>query len=180
MKRLAETFAPWLLALALLLCLALAFGMQRFKRQAEAAATELQQLQAGVAAQNRTAQAELERLTRERNAAQARLDQIYQQQEKADAQAVQEIARLAGELELRPVRVRVVAQRAACGAGGGGTAGHPASAADAGAADAAQAYRLLPAANSARLAAVIAEIETLNAAYASCRAALFANHSSTS
>ncbi|WEE75711.1 hypothetical protein LZ683_16245 [Comamonas testosteroni] len=172
MKRLLESFAPGLLALALLLCLVLAFGMQHFRTKAQTVAIELQQLQGSVATQNRTAKAELERLTAERNAAQARLDQLYQQQEKTDAQAVQEIARLTGEHKLRPVRVRIVSQPSASGAGGCRATGEQAACTDPGAADAGQAYGLLPAANSARLAGVIQEIETLNAAYASCRSLL--------
>ncbi|MEX8193604.1 hypothetical protein [Comamonas guangdongensis] len=172
MKRFLEFIAPGLLALSLLACLVLGFGMQHFKTKAQVATSELKQLQDSVAAQKRTATAELERLTAERNAAQARLDQLYQQQEKTDAQAVQEIARLTGELQQRPVRVRIVSQPAASGAGGCRSAGEQAASTDSGAADAAEAYGLLPAANSARLAGVIQEIETLNAAYASCRSQL--------
>lgn len=176
MKDLRDSVMGGLLALALLLCLLFSFGMQHFKQKAQTVGNELQQLQDSVAAQNRTATAELERLTAERNAAQSQLDQIYQQQEKTDAQAVQEIARLTGELEQRPVRVRIVASPAACGPGRGGTEGDQATAAALGATDAAQAYGLLPESNSRRLGAVIAEAETINAAYASCRAALFANN----
>lgn len=172
MKRILAFITPGLLALALLLCLALALGMWHFRTKAQTVASELKQLQDGVAAQNRIAKAELERLTVERNAVQARLDQLYQQQEKTDAQAVQEIARLTGELDQRPVRVRIVSQPAASGAGGCRAPGEQAASTDPGAADAGQAYGLLPAANSARLAGVIQEIETLNAAYASCRSLL--------
>ncbi|MPN18487.1 hypothetical protein SDC9_165847 [bioreactor metagenome] len=141
---------------------------------AENLKAKLQQLQALVAAQNDQARTTLERLTTERDAAQAQVDTQHQQQEMADAQARQEIARLHSELERSgPVRVRISAQPApACGPGGGGAPGHPSAAADPGAADAAPAYGLLPAANSARLAGVIQEIETLNAAYASCRSLL--------
>lgn len=172
MKRFLESITPGLLALALLLCLALALGMWHLKAKSQLVATELQQLQGSVATQNRTAKAELERLTVERNAAQARLDQLYQQQEKTDAQAVQEITRLTGEHKLRPVRVRIVSQPSASGAGGCRATGEQAASTELGAADAGQAYGLLPAANSARLAGVIQEIETLNAAYASCRSLL--------
>lgn len=172
MKRFLAFITPGVLALALLLCLALTLGMWHLKTKSQALATELQRLQGSVATQNRTAKAELERLTAERNAAQARLDQLYQQQEKTDAQAVQEIARLTGELEQRPVRVRIVSQPSASGAGGCRATGEQAASTDPGAAGAGQAYGLLPAANSARLAGVIQEIETLNAAYASCRSLL--------
>lgn len=176
MKRFLDTVCAWLLALAVVLCFALSFGFKHYRQKALTVGNELQQLQASVAVQNRTAAAELARLTTERNAAQAQLDQIYQQQEKTDVLAVQEIARLTGELEQRPVRVRIVASSTTCGAGRGGPTGEQASAADSGAADATQAYGLLPESNSIRLRAVSAEAETINAAYASCRAALFANN----
>ena len=162
MKDPRDSLINWMLALLLVLLFALVmalFGIKHFQQKAQVVANELQQLQASVAAQNRTATAELARLTLERNAAQAQLDQVYQQQEKADDQAVQEIARLTGELEQRPVRVRIVA-----------------SSTTASAADTTQAYGLLPESNSRRLGEVIAEAETINAAYASCRAVLFANN----
>ena len=179
MKDPRDSLINWMLALLLVLLFALVmtlFGIKHFQLKAQVVANELQQLRASVAAQNRTAEATLARLTLERNAAQAQLDQVYQQQEKADDQAVQEIARLTGELEQRPVRVRIVASSAACGAGRGGSEGDRATSAAAGAADATQAYGLLPESNSRRLGAVIAEAETINAAYASCRVALFANN----
>ena len=176
MKRFLDAIYGWLLALALLLCLVFGLCMQHFKQKAQVAGSALQLLQSSVDTQNRTAKAELDRLTAERNAAQSQLDQVYQRQEKTDVQAVQEIARLSGELEQRPVRVRIVASSAACGAGRGGSEGDRATSAAAGAADATQAYGLLPESNSRRLGAVIAEAETINAAYASCRAVLFANN----
>lgn len=176
MKRFLDTICVWLLALAVVLLFALSFGIKHYRQEAQTVGNELLQLQASVNAQNRTATTELARLTLERNAAQARLDQLYQQQEKTDVLAVQEIARLSSELDQRPVRVRIVASSTTCGAGRGGTTGEQASAPDPGAADTAQAYGLLPESNSIRLRAVSAEAETINAAYASCRAALFANN----
>ena len=174
MNRIIDTLAHWLVIIFLLLTLALSWLADHYRNQLRHKADELQQLQALVAAQNDQARTTLERLTTERDAAQAQVDTQHQQQEMADAQARQEIARLHSELERSgPVRVRISAQPApACGPGGGGAPGHPSAAADPGAADAAPAYGLLPAANSARLAGVIAEIETLNAAYTSCRAQL--------
>lgn len=176
MTRFLEALQAAVLAIALLLCLALGLSMVHYRTQARVATAELTRLQAGVKAQNTTAKAELDRLTAERDTAQAKLDAKHQHQEKADAAELQEIARLRAELERRPVRVRVVAQPAACGSGGGGAAGEEAPRTDAGAADTAQAYGLLPAGNSARLGAVIQEIETLNAAYASCRTTLIDNN----
>lgn len=176
MTRFLEALQAAVLAAALLLCLALGLSMVHYRSQARVATAELTRLQADVRAQNTVAQAELDRLTAERDTAQAQLNAKHQYQEKADAAELQEIARLRGELERRPVRVRIVAQPAACGPGGGGAAGKEALRTDAGAADTAQAYGLLPAGNSARLGAVIQEIETLNAAYASCRTTLIDNN----
>lgn len=176
MTRFLEALQTAVLAVALLLCLALGLSMVHYRTQARVATAALTRLQADVSAQNTTAKAELARVTAERDTAQAKLDAKHQHQEKTDAAELQEIARLRGELERRPVRVRIVAQPAACGPGSGGAAGEAPASADAGAADTAQAYGLLPEGNSARLGAVIQEIETLNAAYASCRTTLIDNN----
>lgn len=180
MTRFLEALQAAVLAFALLLCLALGLSMVHYRTQARVATAELTRLQAGVKAQNTTAKAELDRLTAERDTVQAQLDAKHQHQEKADAAEQQEIARLRGELERRPVRVRIVAQpvtqSVACGPGSGGAAGEAPASADPGAADTAEAYGLLPAGNSARLGAVIQEIETLNAAYTSCRTTLIDNN----
>ena len=170
MKRLLEIACPWLLLIAMVLCLLLAWGLDHFKDQAQTVGKQLQQLQSQVATQNQTARAQLDRLTAERDAAQAQLDAQFQQQEKTDAQTIQEIARLTDELQQRPVRVRLATTPGACGPSGGGPPGAATASTDAGATDPAPTYGLLPAANSQRLGAVIQEVETLNAAYASCRA----------
>lgn len=172
MKRFLESIYGWLLAVAAVLVLLLSWGVDHYRAKANTAVKDLQKLQDAVGEQNRTAKQTLDRLTSERDKAQSELNQKHEEQEKTDAQTVKEIARLTGELEQRPVRVRIVAQPTACGAGSGGPAGHATAAADAGAADAAEAYGLLPESNSRRLGAVIAEAETINAAYASCRAQL--------
>lgn len=176
MTRFIAEFQAAVLAAALLLCLILGGAMVHYRTQAHANADALRRLQADVEAQNSTAQAELDRLTVERDTAQAQLETQHQRQEKADAAEQQEIARLRGELERSPVRVRIVPQSTACGPGSGGSASEAATRADAGAADTAPSYGVLPAGNSARLGAVIQEIETLNAAYASCRATLIDNN----
>lgn len=176
MKRFLESIYGWLLAVAVVLVLLLSWGVDHYRAKASTAVRELQQLQAEVGEQNRTAQKTLDRLKAERDAAQAKLDKQHQEQEKTDANTIAEIARLTGELEQRPVRVRVVTQATACRGGSGSAEGHTAAAADPGAADAAQAYGLLPESNSRRLGAVIAEAETINAAYASCRATLINNN----
>lgn len=143
-----------------------------YRDQAIDAQTQLRDLRARLARQQSEAATRLAELTHQRDAKQAELDTQHQQQEIADAAAQQEIARLAGELERSSVRVRIAPQPGTCGARSASASGDAAATAGAGAADAAQTYGLLPAANSRRLGAVIAEAETINAAYASCRARL--------
>lgn len=130
---------------------------------------ELINLRAEVARQNAEAEEKLAQLTRERDDKQARLNWLAREQENKDAEAQNEIDRLAGELADRPVRVRIVTETGPCsgGAGGGGAAS-----ADSGAGDAGPAYGLLPEVNSRRLAGALKEVETLSAAYRSCRARL--------
>lgn len=162
------------LIVPLLIVTALAAGAwgEHQHRQARQARAELAALQAAVAEQKAQAAQTLQTLTRERDAAQARADAAHALQEQTDAQNQSEIARLSGELERRPVRVRIVTRPAECGPGDRGPAGDSPARADAGAADHAQTHGLLPEANTRRLATVIAEMETINAAYASCRARL--------
>jgi hypothetical protein len=162
----------WLVIGLFVACLALFWVADQQREKADQAVKNLAQLQAQVEAQNTQAEQTIKDLTDQRDVRQARLDAFAAEREAADAANEQEIARLAGELERRPVRVRIVAQPTACGAGGGSPASDTATSAGAGAGDAAPAYGLLPAANSARLAGLMVEIETLNAAYASCRASL--------
>lgn len=162
----------WLVVALLLLCLTLAWATDHYRNQVMAMDVQLERLSGEIERQNADAAQILATLTAQRDTAQTALDAAYQLQEVADAAAQQEIDRLRGDLEQRPVRVRIVPQPAACGPGGGGTAGYAPAIADAGAADAAPAYGLLPESNTRRLGAVIAEVETLNAAYASCRAQL--------
>ena len=172
MIRFLESIVGWLVAALVLLLIAASWAADHFHGQAQAARTDLVSLQQQVKTQNTQAEQTIKDLTDQRDARQARLDAFAAEREAADAANAQEIARLAGELERRPVRVRIVAQPTACGAGGGGPPSDTATGAGAGAGDAAPAYGLLPAANSARLAGLMIEIETLNAAYASCRASL--------
>lgn len=162
----------WAVATLLLLCLALAWATDHYRNQVMARDVQLERLSADIERQNADAEQTLATLTAQRDTAQTALDAAYQLQEVADAAAQQEIDRLRGDLEQRPIRVRLVPQPAACGPGGGSAAGDTTTTADAGAADVAPAYGLLPASNSRRIAGVIAEVETLNAAYTSCRAQL--------
>ena len=163
----------WLLLATSALVLLLSWSTDHYRSKATAATQDLQNLQADVREQNHNAQKTLERLTTERDTAQAALNRHRQQQEKTDESTKLEIARLGDELKHRPVRVRVVTTTPACGPGSGSPEGQPAATVFSGAGDLAQTYGLLPEGNSERLGAVITEAETINAAYASCRSQLF-------
>ena len=172
MKNLLDDLRDWFVIVLLLVGFILAWAGGHYRDLAATSAKELAALQGRVQHQNDLAKLKLDEMTRQRDAKQTELDNFHKTQEKKDEAAKLEIARLAGELEHRPVRVRIVAQPAQCGAGGGSAQGGVAAGTEAGEGDPAQTYGLLPESNSRRLGAVIAEAETVNAAYASCRAQL--------
>lgn len=127
------------------------------------------ELAAAVEMQKADATALLEELTAERDDLQAALDLFAKHQETKDAHALAEIERLDSELRNRPVRVRIVTESGACSDSSASDGAGPAGA---GAGSTAAGYGLLPAENSERLGAALTEVETLSAAYNSCRARL--------
>lgn len=133
---------------------------------------ELADLRTKVEEQNSEAAAKLKRMTAQRDERQTQLDKAAKTQEKTDADAKFEIARLGRELAARPIVVRYVLPTAATGSGGGSAAGHGAASAEAGAGHTSTGAGLLPQQNSERLGAAIDELELMSAAYASCRARL--------
>lgn len=141
-----------------------------YKAKAQNAVEALVTLQGQVKAQNDAAAAKLASLTEKRDQLQAIIDRQAENQEAQDAQAKAEIARLGSELRNRPFRVRVEG----CDAGSGdrGATSDATAGAEDRAGDTGPAYGLLPAENHRRLASAIDEIETMSAAYASCRARL--------
>ena len=161
-----------LIVLAVLSVLTIALGCtaQHYRGELKTANVTIKALNADILRANGEAKAKLDELTRDRDDKQAQLDKRAADQEKTDEAATKEIARLHGDLERAGVRVRVVA--GVCRAGGGSAAGKAAGAAQAGSGYAGPATGLLPAENTRRLAGVIQEIETMSAAYASCRARL--------
>lgn len=159
-------FAGEIATLVLMLALAWLVGYQGGK---ESAGKDLARLQGMIEQQADQAEQTLERLTAERDQKQARLDRLAAEQESKDADAKAEIERLAGELRDRPVRVRIVAQTGDCSRG---TAGDAAARAEDRAGDTGTADGVLPPENTRRLGAALTEIETLSAAYSSCRAML--------
>lgn len=163
MKAIAGEIATLLLMLALVWLV----GYQSGK---ESAGKDLARLRGQIEQQADQAGQTLARLTAERDKKQARLDRLAADQERKDADAKAEIDRLAGELESRPVRVRIVTSPA--GSCSGGAAGDAAASAEDRAGDAGTADGVLPAENTRRLSAALTEIETLSAAYSSCRSRL--------
>ena len=130
---------------------------------------EYGELAGQVEQQNQQAERKLAELTAQRDIKQAALNKAAADQERKDADAKAEIERLAGELRDRPVRVRVVAQAGDCSRG---AAGDAAARAEDRTGDAGTADGILPPENSRRLSAALTEIETLSAAYSSCRSRL--------
>ncbi|QRF60262.1 hypothetical protein [Variovorax paradoxus] len=140
-----------------------------YRGQAKTAGLALQVQNAAVVATNRAAAQLLEQRTKERDAKQAALDKRHQAQEKTDATAVTKIAADDRRQRSAPVVVRVRDCARDAGGGGGGAPGGAATAAETGAGDATAASGLLSEAGARRLADALTEIETMSAAYASCR-----------
>ena len=162
----------WLAAMVAALVVALALGAYHYQEVYQATDKALLALEESTKQANATAAAELARLTAERDERQARLDRQAKDQEKKDADAKAEVERLAGELRDRPVRVRYVT--APSRTGSGGAANHAAGTSGTGPGDATASAGVLPDANSRRIGIALKEVETLSAAYSSCRSRLFA------
>lgn len=141
------------------------FGMG-YALGSKAAALKLEELRGQISRQSAQAKETLEQLTKERDKKQGALDEQAKQQEESDNAAKIEIARLASELERRPIRVRVVTASGACS---GGAEGNSAGSAETGSGNDAATSGLLSESNSRRLRAAIAEVETFSAAYSACR-----------
>lgn len=165
-----KAFAGEIATLVLMLALAWLVGYQSGK---ESAGKDLARLQGMIEQQAEEAGQTLERLTAERDKEQARLDRLAAEQESKDADAKAEIERLAGELRDRPIRVRYVT--APSGAGSGGAASQAAVSPGDSAGDATAATGVLPESNTQRLGVALTEVETLSAAYNSCRSVFVAN-----
>ena len=131
---------------------------------------EYGELAGQVEQQNQQAEQKLAELTAQRDIKQAALNKAAADQERKDADAKAEIDRLAGELRDRPVRVRIVTSPA--GSCSGSAAGDAAASAEDRAGDTGATDGVLPAENTRRLSAALTEIETLSAAYSSCRSRL--------
>ncbi len=144
------------------------FGMG-YALGSKAPALKLEELRGQVSRQSSQAKITLDQLTKERDEKQALFDAKAKQQEETDNAAKLEIARLADELANRPVRVRVVTASGACSSS---AAGYTTTGTETGEGNTNSTSGLLPESNSRRLRAAIEEIETLSAAYSSCRGRL--------
>lgn len=162
----------WLALVVVALFLALSAVAYHYHAVYKVTDKALTTLEGGVKSANEAAAEELARLTAERDKKQAMLDKQADDQEKKDAEARIEIERLADELRNRPIRVRYVA--ATGGQGSCGPAGVAASGSGDSAGDAAATTGVLPESNTRRLGVALTEIETLSAAYNSCRSTLLA------
>jgi hypothetical protein len=123
--------------------------------------------------QNLAATALLNTRTAERDAKQAELDKRAAAQEKTDEKAVAQIGADDKQQRSTPVRVRVLNCTRDAGGGGGRPAGEAAAAPGAGAEDTGAASGALSKEGARRLADALTEIETMSAAYASCRSDSF-------
>jgi cell division septum initiation protein DivIVA len=140
---------------------------------------DLETLNTQVAQQNAEAAQKLAELTAQRDSIQAAINQAAAELEKTDAQAKAEIERLTADLRTRPVRVRVVSGASAGGKSCGGAEDTDPGPAATGTADSGAAYGLLPESNSRRLIDALKEVETLSAAYNSCRSILIHDETAT-
>jgi hypothetical protein len=128
------------------------------------------QWQAALDKQKAAAVMQLAAETKKAIEAEQRLNEFRTNQEKTDASHISTVAGL--RAQLAHVRLRdPFAEAPRCGGGGGGAASAPAAPADAGAANAADAPGLLSERTSADIRQLQFTADTINDAYASCRAA---------
>ena len=144
------------------------FGMG-YALGSKAPALKLEELRGQISQQSSQAKVTLDQLTKDRDEKQAALDRQAELQEGKDDAAKDEITRLADELANRPVRVRVVTASGACSSS---AAGYTTTGTETGEGNTSSTSGLLPESNSRRLRAAITEVETLSAAYSSCRGRL--------
>lgn len=131
---------------------------------------ELAGLKGKISQQTEQAEATLLAITKEVEEKEAKRNAQAVLQEEQDNAAKTEIIRLTGELANRPVRVRIITESRACSGSSSGAAATNGQDSDR---YAAEASGLLPESNSKRLRAALADVETLSAAYNSCRARAF-------
>lgn len=164
-------------ALMALAALVVVLGMStwEYRRMFKATDFALALQNNAIKAQNTAAEQLLKRRTAERDALQKKLDDRAAAQEKTDGKAVAQIGVDDKQQRAAPVRVRVLNCTRDAGSGGGRAPGEATAAAGAGAEDAGATSGVLSKAGARRLADALTEVETMSAAYASCRASLSLN-----
>lgn len=160
-----------LFALAALVVV-LGFSTWEYRRMFKATDFALATQNNAIKAQNKAANDLLKQRTAERDALQQKLDARAAAQGKTDEKAVGQIAADDKRQRAAPVRVRVLNCSRDARGSGGRTPGEAATAARAGAEDAGAASGVLSQAGARRLADALTEIETMSAAYGSCRSTL--------
>ena len=131
---------------------------------------ELAGLKGKSSQQTEQAEATLLAITKEVEEKEAKRNAQAVLQEEQDNAAKNEIIRLTHELANRPVRVRIITESGACSSSSSGAAATNGQDSDR---YATESSVLLPESNSKRLRAALADVETLSAAYNSCRARAF-------
>ena len=126
-------------------------------------------LQGQLAQQQEQAEEKLKEAHENATALQSKAQEKLERQQEKDRENIERIKDLQRALASQPIRVRY---QATSGASGNCAARAQDESTRTGTANRTEASRLLPESNSQRLAAAIAEIETLSAAYSSCRATL--------
>jgi hypothetical protein len=156
------------------LVMVLGLSTWEYRRMFKATDFALTTQNAAIKARNEDASRKLIQLTNQRDAAQAELDKRRAAQENSDGQAVTQIGSDDRKQRSTPVRVRVLNCTRDAGRGGGVAPGSAAAGSETGAADAGAASGVLPKESARRLADALTEVETMSAAYASCRVDSFA------
>lgn len=159
---------PVIYVLAIMVAV-LGLATWHYRALAKTSGLALQVQNAAVVATNTAAQRLLEQRTKERDARQAELNKRAEAQEKTDETAVTQITADDQRQRSAPVVVRVRDCTRDAGRSGGGAPGDAAATAEAGAGDAGSASGVLSKAAAGRLADALIEVESMSAAYTSCR-----------
>lgn len=155
-----------MLGMAILIAV-LGLAAFEYKRLYKATDFALKTQNAAIESQKKTAKDTMDRLTKERDDAQTALNTRAAAQEKEDGSATKAIATDTARAATAPVRVRYVSVPARCG--GGSPADNPAPDAQAGAGDAGAASGVLAPAAAELFKRDQDAIETLQAAFNSCK-----------
>lgn len=145
----------------------------QYRRMFKATDFALTTQNAAIKAQNKSADDLLKQRTAERDALQTQLNTRAAAQEKTDEKAVGQIDADDKRQRASPVRVRVHDCTRDAGPRGGGAPGGAAASPEARAGDTGAASGVLPEAAARRFADALKEVETLSAAFGSCKADSF-------